>query len=488
MTSPDFDDQRDLAGSDKYLENLLTTMDTDQCVGVPFVIPEFEEIAYVVIPLTGNEIARLVSVVDVGAALLYPDAYHQVYYSFIKGLECSVLCDAIVSQCLSNDGFRQSLIGALAATNALTETAGSDTVDAQYAATILIDFGAGCDDDDRFGGAYAMVDLLNDAAVDMLDIIAALTNQVDVAKALARNIPIIGNVAAFALDVATLAIDIWMDLYAAAFNSTSHDELACAIFCKIDGCEMTLEQVVNAYTELLSESLPPPPDLFPTDFSEVVEWLLDVAGDLTSDVHIVGAFHWLILQVLVRGSKWSATTTRILQIALSIYNPIPPAETCDCGTWQQDFMGGENGIGFLTLDLIINDIYTVYNATEDRLEGQCYPGSYWVAFTINLPASRTVTGVSIVVRALGNNSIYAGERFQVFKDGSYQDGELLVDLQVPQQSEYELSSGALSVYTNKIGVQHWQGMMLVDADCDTPDLHLWDISISIAGLGSNPFE
>jgi len=475
----------ELAYPDSFVRSLVTEMQA-LCTGGYRITAGGSEVVPVTHFLTGVEITQILSALTIGAQLIYPDDYHQVIYAFQRGLECSMLCDAIAQQCLSNDGFRQSLINALAGAGALTTSAGSDTVDVQSAGTVLINFGTGCDDDDRYGGAYAMVDLLDDVAVDILDIISALTNQVDVATALARNIPIIGNVAAFALDVATLAIDIWIDLYLAAYNTTSHDEIACAVFCEIGGCEMTLEQVINGYSNLLGETLPPPPDLFPTSFEEVVGWLIDVAGDLTTDVHIVAAFHWLILQALARGSAVSSTTTRIMQIALSIYNPIPPPEECDCAVWTHVFLDGENGMSFITLDDINPGVTPTYDAINDRIDGACYgapTGAYWMTFTINLPEVRNVTGISITVNANDYRSISI-EQFNVYKDGSYVDGEI-VHSGVPSAAAVYTLSASFSAYTTKIGVEHWQG---VNNDvCPDPEAYLRDVRIELSGRGADPF-
>lgn len=331
-----FAERRDVGYIDTYIVNLVQPLSASACSGAVFAMPAHDETAYVVLPLTGREISRLISCVEYGADLLYPAASHEIYWTFVQGLECSVLCDAIASECLQSEEFLQTLSQALLSAGILQDgTSVTNNIAAASASAVLVDLGAGCSANDRYGACYEIVRQLDVVANDVLDVLALYSTNVELAQQLAKKVPIIGEYLSTAAMVAKYMIDVAIDGYLVAFNTTSHDVLACAIYCQMfDSCQLTLQHVLDGYRDVLTVELTLPSSA--TDWLGVAEFLRDI-GSIAADEVLAGSLHWLILQVFARGSAVNAATLRILTIALSEAPSLSPPETCDCSGWRHTF-------------------------------------------------------------------------------------------------------------------------------------------------------
>ena len=319
-----------LSYRDRWLREVDQANEQADCVGSPVSISPTDD-NYITLKLTEHQITQLHSAIAVGARLAYPENYHDIEWLFVAGLECNMLCDA-VADCISNNPETlQTIINVLADAGVLQQTAGSDVISDEAQQLVLYDLGEGCDDDDRYGVCYKVVELLDVVSTDMFDALAVYSNNVDIAIALAQKIPIIGQYTATPLQVAKYMVDIAIDSYAASYGTDTHDDIACRIFCKMDGaCQLTLSHVLDAYRDVLTIELDPPP-IGATDWLTVAEWYYSLLAIVEDEV-LVASVHWLILQVFARGSAFFASTSRIMQIALSGSVPIPPAEDCDCAT------------------------------------------------------------------------------------------------------------------------------------------------------------
>ena len=323
-----FDAERERAYKDTFVENLEQSLTAPACTGAVFTLPAWADTAWVVIPLTGREITRLVSCIEYGADLLYPDAANEIYYSFVKGLECSMLCDAILEQCLSSPEFAVAISAAMSNAGVLNGT-GASTPTAANVGQVLYSLGEGCTDAERYGICYGIVDILNQASVDFLDVVATITDEVDFAVELARAIPLVGQFVATGLQIAAFLIDHCISLYLAAYNTTSHEAIACAIYCEVgDSCDITLEHVMNGYSAILTDIAITPPGII-VDWVTLATWYAGIVSAV-DDNGVVAVLHYLILNVFARGSAFQTSTVRLLAIALGNAGEITPPETCEC--------------------------------------------------------------------------------------------------------------------------------------------------------------
>lgn len=442
-----FDEERDRAEFDKYVENLIQDLSVLPCNGSTFVMPAHNETAYVVLELTGLEITRLIGCVEYGADLLYPAASNQIYWSFVKALECSVLCDAIVAECLSSAEFVSQLITALSDAGALQQTAGSDFATSDNLSRVLVDLGE-CDAEDRFGACYKIVALLDTVTTDLLDVLAIYEANVDIAIELAKKIPIIGQFAATPLQVAAYMIGYVIDLYAAAYDTATHDDLACAIYCRMgESCQLTLDMVIEGYRDALTVQVSPPP-IGSTDWQAVALWYYELAGSY-SDTVVAGLMHWLILQVFARGSSFNASTARIMEIALSSWTPVAVPESCTCELYTHEWFGG-NGQGGWVLDDANQGCTATYDSGNDRVIACCtgYPnGDVVLAMTIEATRAFDVTEIEIHYDAGG--AVRAGQGSGTFMWSDDWFGNKVFDH--PGDSD-EVGDGVEVTYADLVGV------------------------------------
>ena len=482
-----FDAERERAYKDTFVENLEQSLTAPACSGAVFLLPAWVDTAWVVIPLTGREITRLVSCIEYGADLLYPDAANEIYYSFVKGLECSMLCDAVL-ECLQDSGFMQTLITSLQDNGGIPDGL-AVTADMQPSETaiVLLDLGAGCTEDDRFGAAYEMVALLNIVAIDILDVLALYSTNVELAQELARKVPLIGEYLSTGAMVAKYMIDIAIDNYLISYNTTSHDDLACAILCRMDGaCQMTMQHVLDGYRDALTIELVLPSDA--TDWIGIAEFLRDI-GSIVSDTVVAGSFHWLVLQVFARGSALNSNTARILAIALASASAISPPETCECGDWEHTFLNTNGNVG---LDIVEfgGSPPATYDAIGDRILGNCWEaptGSSYVFLNIDLPLSAHLTNVTINYDSV--NSRAGGSPQITLNDGDPNwVGNDEFYAATTQTGTAVANTGTISenITTGKLGILMFIG--LENSACPDPSGGVLRVNkIYLSGTGEDPF-
>src|SRR3989337_657048 len=131
--------------------------------------------------------------------------------------------------------------------------------------------------------------MLNTVTEDMLDIVELILEQAEMAVALIQWIPLLGAFVESARAAATYVITSVAPVYRAAYNTTTHETLACAIYCKIsaDGCTVTLQSILQAYEELLADFNPP--GAF-AGIVETMEWYASLVLD--TDLAIAGLMQW----------------------------------------------------------------------------------------------------------------------------------------------------------------------------------------------------
>ena len=272
-------------------------------------------------------------------------------------------CANLIQCLLADEDTRSAVIELLIESGSIGAGAGGQSVGLQTIYTEQIGALPGCDDDDRYGVAYNIVAMLNTVTEDMLDIVELILEQAEMAVALIQWIPLLGAFVESARAAATYVITSVAPVYRAAYNTTTHETLACAIYCKIpaDGCTVTLQSIIEAYEELLADFNPP--GAF-AGIVETMEWYASLVLD--TDLAIAGLMQLLILSVFVRGGTFMAVPRTVLSIAIETSIPITvPCDECpaECFQWLS------GGLPYTDWDILEYAGYSgTYNEASDRFE------------------------------------------------------------------------------------------------------------------------
>jgi len=263
---------------------------------------------------------------------------YQMYIEYLlsaKTGECTMSCDDVAACVLSDEGLQQAIIDMLVARGVFGAGAGGSQVGLQELLSALLGLISGtCTDEDRYGAAYKIVEMLNTVSVDLLEVIELLTDDAEIAYAIAGAIPVVGQFIQAGLKIANYLATKGLDVYPAAFNTASHEAVACNLFCFIPSatCEVHLEDILTAYNALLAGFAPP--SAFAT-IEETAEWFFSLT--LGTDVLIVAAMHKLLLEIWVRGSTVVSVSRNILTLAIDTSVPITvPCDPC-ANEWVKTF-------------------------------------------------------------------------------------------------------------------------------------------------------
>lgn len=276
--------------------------------------------------------------------------------------ECAVSCETLL-YCINNDAETRAAILAALLVGTPDHSAEGD----RYAVTNIINTAyptpePACDDSDKYGLAWAVVDTLNTICMDLLDVAALAADNAELIKSLFSWVPVLGRFWEAAVDFATGLADWAIDTYPAAYTTQAHQDIACAFFCEMTACELTVDQMRTAFRKLLSTYVPP--GAF-ASIEETMAWFAAVA--LSGDTMISAALQWMLLEIWSRGSTWLGVSPNILFITASTSIPIDPAELCDVCPSCVQWLGGEDN----QADWPIQEYYGVYgtyNAANDRFE------------------------------------------------------------------------------------------------------------------------
>lgn len=324
-----------LAWKDTFVTALVQSLITQDCTTPPLTINPTGD-NYITIRVTENELTKLLSATEQGAYLIYGDEAHQVMWSLLEGIECNLLCEAICEVCLKDPVFLQCLADALLG---MGFGSGTGTISGEPIDTIqdqvIADLGPGCTDDDRYGLCWALVDEMNEKAVDMLDVVRAIASIVELAAELSDNAGAFTFLASSTLDAAKYMFDTVVNEYETAYTTAIQEEVACNIFKELCGeCQLTLQMIIDGYERAFTALIPP---LQSAGFVEIATWLASLPVQV--DVATVSIYQWLIAKVWTFGSDWLNSTARTIEIAVSAAAPLSPPVGCECidPTWTHVF-------------------------------------------------------------------------------------------------------------------------------------------------------
>lgn len=317
---------------------------------------------WILLKLSEAGFTRLYSAIRLGAEIFDPEKSYEIELDFLQGVMCMQLCDVIASQCLTEPGFVTTLIDTLLPYGVGSNGSGSDVQITSINASDISALGGSCTDAEAYGNCYAIVGQLHTISTDFLEGIETLTNDLEKAEALISAVPIFGNFISSALAWIDKYISDIEENYAAAFNVNTHEDIACTLFCSVMGtCEITVEDVRNAYRQYLDGFLPP---ALGVGLDEWVDWFVTLT--LATDDIIVAAMHLSIMEIMVRGSRWLGSTFRSLEIATALALPVNPPASCVCSDeWCYIF------------DLTTSNGSFVANVPNRNDQGEWISGTGW---------------------------------------------------------------------------------------------------------------
>lgn len=363
----------------------------------PTSIPETTECFLVQIPSDANLIAAFFgAILDLTLAYNWEQSeggltpqetinFTVGWYQQIAEDMCMGICDDIVAGCLTNPNFIEEIVDGLLPTGIGAGGGGSNTpIDAigQYDISGL---GSACTDEERYGVCFSIVNQLNILARDLFQAVELGTNAIEQASTLLNAIPVFGGLLSAIVETVDWIIEFMDEAYNANFTLTTHEEVACAIYCEMGDCSLTIDDIRQALRNILSTYDPPLENVIFVDF---ISWMTPLVVSLTP-LHVVAMVHLFVVEVLVRGSSFIGSDYRVLEIAGALSSSLAPPEGCDCpNTWiyEWDFEVN-NGQSDGWLPTATGGAYTAsvgYTATKPSASYNTYLGMVDVGMDITL--------------------------------------------------------------------------------------------------------
>lgn len=326
--------------------------------------------------------------------------------------EQPMCCDKIAECITTSENVQNALRAYLLSSGLLTgNSAGNSSPLSDLLAQIIASLGAGCSPSQRYGLAYKIVDVLNTITEDMLQIIVAITDEAEMAQALAANIPVVGQYVSTAIALAHWAVTNSVNLYFASYNEATHEQLACALYCDMAGnCELTADDILQTYFKILHQDVPPPVQ---GSWDGLVGWIATLT--LALELRTVAVWHYILINVFVRGSSWLGLSTNSIAIGAQLAVPIVPPVECVCLTCNVWLGGTDNAEDWVIMPY--NGQLGLYDAANDRFVAvwstQYGSGKFiWVNFIYPSPVLLTDIYVGWDV----NNTRSVSGVFQVWLD------------------------------------------------------------------------
>lgn len=261
------------------------------------------------------------------------------------------------------------------------------------------------------GLARAIVSEIHQSVEDFLELIEYATNAAEGLSMATEQIPLFGKAIAGALEFMDWVIETWGETYLAAYNQSVEDELSCAIFCHImDGCTLSIDDLLSIYEDKGSITLPPPNDL-----EAVLTFAIDTP--FSPDTVCVAMFHYTVLRFMSWGSLggFSASYLKGLMqnnVSAADYTYEELCDDCvipDPTNYWALIMDFRLGNRHNTETVIVNGF-----DQDGRWNGDGY--------TANLDVTATVIGENFGIADLGDEYVIRGMAAEVTHIGGIADG------------------------------------------------------------------
>jgi hypothetical protein len=347
-----------------------------------FVWPEDPE-ERVMIPflLSQREFTAILSSVDVGADIAYPEQYIEVYYFLVRSLRYRVpICEAIIHCIMNDEDTRDTIINMLLNNDGFIDGI-RDVVGGKTPVNpgeITLPIVEDCDKDVLFGAITSIVTAMNRVNEDAFEIMEEATNDEERIALIVEAIPALSEfIPTELVDLAQQLVENMQENYSAEWTTAVEDKIRMDLLCLAEkDCKITLGMVYDYFNTRLGASLS-----IATLFTDAIAFL--ATGDFPGQQVVNFAF-MLQLVALRGGSDFFGVSLYSieLQAQLGANNPNNdwtlleegdcPDEDTPCIEYSMDTAAGNYYGHYLGKNVVKGDKITI-TATGAYRRHPSYP-------------------------------------------------------------------------------------------------------------------
>lgn len=353
----------------KWLALFYEETGVDTGVYAPVVFPEdSDERIPVVVSMSLNEFTAVLSALEKGAILSYPDSDQAVVWAFLRNYEYPVaICDLIIDCITNNPATRQAIIDAVLESpeveDRIIEVAGRLT-GPQIEGELIA---GSCDDSVLAGKMIALVNSLDTNNRDALEIIENATNDEEKVAALIAAIPAFETLPFDdIIDASQDLLEDFAENYDAISTTERKNDLARDLWClakEKEDCALSYGDLYAFFNARVGSVL-----TLDSGVLALWEWL--TTGDFSSDQLVFDGM--MFLQI---------ASIRVGGVFFGINMPKIGALTRDAlpsSAWEDWDPCGEPLCRHLDA---ANDLDTIFTATGGLGPQATWDGSKWIANT-----------------------------------------------------------------------------------------------------------
>ena len=258
---------KSLSYRNRWLEELVQATPDDDIDCLPldeqFVFPDQNTRVTLTWEVSQEEWTKVMTSVMYGADLAYPDCAINAMSIFIRTVSAIVDLCTEIADCIDTSAAVQTAISDYIAQQGGSAGAGTpDTVSPDANDNNLLPAGYTCDNDHLFGMSMEIVGMVHENTLELLQQIQASSGQwLDLVNSLLDNIPIV-ELVGISTEVVSWASASFVQDYESAWNTTTQQDIACELFCRIkDDCNLSWDDVWATYLDV-SLLTPPALDTF----------------------------------------------------------------------------------------------------------------------------------------------------------------------------------------------------------------------------------
>ena len=289
---------RDLAYKDRFLSHLTEivneSVDTDALASFPDQTTQ----TVLITQWSQSEYTEILSALEVGAALAFPEIRQQIYYNFLRVTNAMIVdCDDVADCIETSEAVATAIIQRLTENGYVPSDSSSSQptpvqlTSAQETANIL-DGVTDCSDHSiNMAIARAIVRELHETVQDVFENLELATNANEAAGIVLGAVPVAGT-GAKVIELVDWMQQTVVETYQAAYNQSSEDEIACTIYCNLESdCEISLDSLLTIYEDLGSITVPA---------IETIDDLIEFIVTTTMGIDVTGVaiFHYFLLSAL----------------------------------------------------------------------------------------------------------------------------------------------------------------------------------------------
>lgn len=289
----------------RHVDNLIQESDVE-LVGIDdqYQFPDTTTLVPLAIKLSQAQYIKILSALSVGAYIVSNDEAMETIELFLQLTAGTMdFCD-VIADCIGNSAAVQAALS-----NYTTQQGGSagagtpDSVSPDANDNNLLPPGYTCDNDHLFGMSMEVVGMVHENTLELLQEIQSNAGQwLDLVNSLLDNIPVV-ELLGISTEVISWASASFVQDYESAWNTTTQQDIACELFCRIkDDCNLSWDDVWDTYLDV-SLITPPALDTF-EGWWDVIENA--VFGSDKARVAGVGMLGLAAMRFGGRFAKWVA--------------------------------------------------------------------------------------------------------------------------------------------------------------------------------------